>query len=83
MKERLSETQTLLATEKQTISAMSEQLESEKRWHSETLLKLNEVFDTSAGFVSTLGDFFLGYEIRGFCKKYPHIFVLPKFLPLL
>ena len=43
VKEKLAETETLLATEKQTIVDMGEKLESEKRWHSETLLKLNEV----------------------------------------
>ena len=43
VKEKLAETETLLATEKQKIVDMGEKLESEKRWHSETLLKLNEV----------------------------------------
>lgn len=43
VKEKLAETETLLAAEKKAIVEMGEKLESEKRWHSETLLKLNEV----------------------------------------
>jgi hypothetical protein len=51
VKQKLTETEALLEAEKQTIAELNEKMESEKRWHSETLLKLNEVRLSCTGYI--------------------------------